>query len=282
MVDSDSDLRQAGGLSLLALRPARFEEQPTMQIPMLPGLGDENLPRVEPRSYGPNGPVWDATDEIFITYDEEGVRAIVTTGADDIWNREHSYQRTGSNRYSALRSLGTVGGRVGQLRRGLANAGANVKRRLPAWAGGTGEYPEIHLDRDREHPRPGPRRRARGRAQDHGEGPDGAERNPWGDTLSGGVPERPVSSAEQRIRSHRHCPGCAGHANTRRSGGGSVLRLANAWLLGWFAVWGGGLDLGFLQYVLLTSLGFWALALLRPVWREFTNADDRYTKGGRR
>lgn len=253
-------------------RVLTLDDAPTqLLVPIVPG--EPLLPWVDPRRYGPNGPVWDATDELYITYDEQGNRVLTTTGEKDIFAAEHSYQRTGSARYDELSDLGSgerAGGRGGRSRPGWANPTAR-------------EHPAVHADRDRNRTGEG---LASGTRDHHPSGRDGAHGAPRHARHSverRRIPQRPDSRAEQRIRSHRHCPGCAGHSNNDRSAWVLLLRALGAWSLGWVAIWTTGLGgLSLAQYFVLTVLGFAAAALVRPVWRELANSQDRQALGGRR
>lgn len=255
---------------------------------ILSTISEQEFPRVEPRRYEYTGPVWDATDEIYITYNEEGERALITTGQEDIWNKEHSYQQTGSPRYRVLRGLAyrAVGvatvlgdrtrGAAGRLRPGVASgAGATG-------AGTDGDQPPVHPDRDGVHPWRGPRGRTRDRVEDNGTGSDGPARHKRDRARRSRVQERPESAFQHEPRSHRHCPGCSGHSRTNRSGWLLAYRAVVGWLIGYLALgYGGGLDISLRQYAVLTVLGLVAAYVFRPVWRELTHAGDRRVKGGR-
>lgn len=216
---------------------------------------------------------FDSTDEMYISYDWEGVRVLVTTGPEDIWNEDHSYQRTGSARYE---TLGAPGGRAG---------GSLVFSPVP---GGDepptadGEYPEVHLDLEGDGAREEP---GGGTDSDHSpsrDGSDGAPRHARHRADRRGIPERSDPGFDQRVRSHRHCPGCAGHGRTSKSGWELSIRTIVAWILGWIVVDTSGVGIGFLQYSTLTFVAVIALIWFRPVWRELINADDRHAKGGQR
>lgn len=264
MVDDDT-------LVLLGLKPSTPNET-TLQIPIVPG---KHMPWVDPRRYGPDGPVWDATDELYITYDEEGHRVLTTTGETAIWTQEHSYQRTGSARYEQLAGL-SGGGGVGGGFGGEPGSGGG------GWADASPrEYPPVHVDRDGDYPGQGPRGGTGPRHQAGGDGAHGAARHARRSATRSRVPERSPGELN-RIRSHRHCPGCNGHDRAERGAGGLILRALAAWIIGWGGIWAAGLGLTLPQYVILTGLGFVAATTFRPVWREWVNAEDRYAKGGRR
>lgn len=265
MVDDDT--------RVLTLEPAPAPNGVTLEVPIIPGA--PLLPWVDPRRYESDGPVWDATDELFITYDPEGNRVLTTTGETDIFATEHSYQRTGSARYDELRNLGGVGGRAGGQRGGSR----------PGWSDPTArEHPPVHAHHNGYHPREG----LDGGTGDHhkagGDGAHGTPRHARHSAARRGVPQRSRAdlAAEQRVRSHRHCPGCSGHANARRSGWGLFGRAIGAWLLVYWGLFTAGVGVTLAQYFILTALGFAAALLFRPVWREFANSEDRHTKGGRR
>ena len=218
--------------------------------------------------------IWDTTDEMYITYNEEGERVLTTTGEDDIWNQTHSYQRAGSSQYDTLSERLELAGAVpaGGVKRSRGigeRARAAIVRLLrgtPPWRRGASVQP----DSDRDDTRSGPGRRARAHSEDHRARVDGATRDArdWSDW--GGVQERP-----NPIRSHRHCPGCSGHDRVFRGTWGLLARAVGAWALGWFAIWSTGLGLEFPQYVILTGMGFFVATLLRPAWREWVYAEDR-------
>lgn len=265
MDDSEHEVRQAGGLALLEL-PAP-PDAVTMEIPTW--LGDEEtIPLVEPRRYGPNGPVWDSTDEIYITYNEDGERDVVTTGDGDIWNKEHSYQRTGSGRYGVLRDLGDRVGAVGsRVRSGWADAATAIQG-----------WPQVRPDRDRDGTGGGPDGGARPGSEDHGARHARPRRDPRRQAERSRVPDRSDGTA----RSHRHCPGCSGHEFARRSWWGVLSRGVIGWFIGWLALVLGGVDIPIGRYFVLTVLGFCAAFIARPFWREFVGSEDRHTRGGRR
>lgn len=253
-------------------------------------ISEQEFPPVEPRRYDEEHPRWDATDEIYITYNEDGERALITTGQEDIWNKEHSYQRTGSPRYRVLKGLAyravgvatVVGdrarGAAGRLRPGVTDGVSVI-------AGGddaAGDQPEVHPDRDGVHPWRGPRRRARDRVEDNGTGSDGVARHTRDRARRSGVQERSEPAFQHEPRSHRHCPGCSGHSRTNRSGWLLAYRAVIGWLIGYLALgYGGGLDISIQRYALLTGLGLLAAYVFRPVWRELAHAEDRRVKGGR-
>ena len=262
----DDSEHGVGGLALLE-QPTR--DAVTMEIPNW--LGDEEtIPLVEPRRYGPDGPVWDSTDEIYITYNEDGERDVVTTGDGDIWNREHSYQRTGSGRYGALRD---IGGRVGGVvRDGWASAATAIQG-----------WPQVRVDRDRDGTGRGPDGGARPGSEDHGARHARPRRDSWRQAERSRVPERSHGGdLHGTARSHRHCPGCSGHEFARRSWWGVFSRGVLGWFIGWLGLVLGGVDISLGRYFILTALGFCAVFIARPVWREFVGSEDRHTRGGRR
>jgi hypothetical protein len=218
---------------------------------------------------------WDATDELYITYNEDGERVITTTGGDQaIWVREHSYQETGSHQYEALADLSgrTDAGAIGGWPSG-ASGGAG--REL----GPTAEYPEVHVGGDGDNARPEPSRGAEG---DHPRGGESAIGAPsyaqhWPD--AGRLPERPDSRA---IRSHRHCPGCTGHRFVNRSFWAIGFKAIGAWVVGWFATVVGGTGISLIQYFSLSTLIFLVAFLIRPLWREFVEFEDAFSNGGQR
>ena len=264
MDDGEYDVRHAGGLALLELPPA--PDAVTMEIPT---WSEDDAPWIEPRRYGADGPVWDATDEIYITY-KDGERDVVTTGDGDIWNKEHSYQRTGSGAYAALRGLGD---RVGELGSRVRTGWTDATTRIQGW-------PQVRPDRNGDDPGRGPDNGARPGPQDHGARHGRTRGDARRHPESVRLPERP--DAGLRTRSHRHCPGCSGHEFARRSWWGVFWRGIFGWLLGYAALVLGGFSLPIGRYFILTSLAFCAAYVFRPLWREFVNAEDRHTRGGRR
>lgn len=276
-------------------RPGSLDLDITAILSTIP---DDEIPRVEPRRYDEKAyPRWDATDEIYITYNEEGERALITTGQEDIWNTEHSYQKTGSPRYSVLRGLAgravgiatVVGdrarGAAGRLRPGVfIDPGDSVGVFVDAGAtGADGDEPSVHPDRHGYHPRRRLGGRTRDRAEDNGTGAHGAARHSRNRAERSGVPERsnPGSPYEHEPRSHRHCPGCSGHSGTNRSGRVLAFRALVGWVIGYLALGYGGLQVTPERYAVLTGLGLLAAYAFRPVWREWTHAEDRRVKGGR-
>lgn len=261
-----------------------MDDVATLQIPVIPG---DSVPWVEPRRVGPDGPVWDATDEIFITYDKECNRVLTTTGQANIFAEEHDYQRTGAAKYESLRDLDPGRSQRGyRLRFGdrVAEAVGPIRNaiRVP-WADVVaGEYPQVHDGRDGDDAGAGPASGARSHSPQPGDGSDGTSRHARDRADRAGVPERP-SGAEQRVRSHRHCAGCTGHARYNSdSGRGFAVRILIAWGLGLIATVLGRFPIDLGQYCVLTAFVPAIAILLRPVWRALVDAGEVRTKGGRR
>jgi len=230
---------------------------------------------VEPRAVMGRS-IWDTTDEMYITYNEEGERVLTTTGEEDIWNQSHSYQRAGSSQYDTISERLELAGAVpaGGVKRsrGIGRRARAAIGRLLRQAKSTlwrGRAP-IQLDSNGDNTRSGPGRRARAHSEDHRARADGTTRDARNWANWGGVQERP-----NPIRSHRHCPGCSGHARVLRGAWGIFGRAIGSWALGWFAIWSTGIGIDLPQYIILTGLGFFAATLFRPVWREWINAEDR-------
>jgi hypothetical protein len=234
----------------------------TVLTPTIPAPGAVELElRIEPRAWANGAPVWDATDEIYIIYDQEGHRASTTQENRQAWDEEWQYQEAGngSPRYEALRGLG-----------GHEDA-PGVRRIRPEWyVGETGESPPVYVDRAGHDT---------GDGSGPGTGTDPQERR---GSAARVVPE--VGDLSDRrsvpIRSHRHCPGCTGHSNTRGGWVWIVARVVGSFFIGYTAIWTAHIGVDFAQYVVLSCFGLIALALIQPAWREYVNDRDRQAKGG--
>jgi hypothetical protein len=253
-------------------------DEPTILISTVPAQAQnvEAWLRMEPRAWTAAGvPVWDTTDEMYITYDQEGNHADSTTSGQEEWDEERKYQQdqaagNSSLRYESLRDLSGADP-------GRNHGGSDRPSIRPEWYGGDGttrEYPSVQNDSDRTDPGAG---FGIGTATDHNGYGAGIARAPGtGDSpLGSGLPERAA------IRSHRHCPGCTGHGNTRGSWVWLLLRDIGAFAVGWLAVYTTKIAINFPQYVILVTLGVICLGLAQPSWREYINSRDRYARGGR-
>lgn len=206
---------------------------------------------VTPRSQGPNGPVWDATDEIYITYDKDLNRVYIATGEHDVWNDERAYQRAGTGRYEDLRDLGD-------------RARVAVGRLRPA--GRAPARPPVRVDHNGNNPGPRPDGGARRGPEYRGGGATPTRRHARSSTDGGRVSQRP----DERTAGwrHRHCGGCTEHGSPNRGWTNLILRAFVAWILGWDGLQLAGVGVPLGRYAILTLTALAVGFLFRPFWRE--------------
>lgn len=254
----------------------------------IPIQTDNGVVLLEPLRWDMDGPVWDSTDEIHITYGPGGQRAKYTTNSEE-WSQERDRALQGyeivrdftSYAYAGERTGGAAAGPVRETggrplpeydrQRAAAAADAIRPERY------TAEWPPVHVGSNGYDPRPGPQGGSRTDHRERGASADGASGVPWDQAGARGLPER----SHTGIRTHRHCPGCSGHANTRGSWLWLATRAAMALVLGWMLIWTNGIDINWYQYLTWSFVGLQIAILFRPVWREMANATDRRTRGGR-
>jgi len=225
------------------------------------------LPVVRPAAFN---------DEIYITYDHEGDRNVVTTGSIPVY-REATWGdvpagsvQEGVPEAADAYAVG-FGGPLGGGRGSVPEEDA----RPTSPGAGTVDHTQVLPIHHGNGAGKGPVRRAGHRVTDSGESPDGAASYRWGTDTGSGLSERATSPRVGRVRPHKHCPGCVGHGGRVHRGWSFGWRGILAVFFGWFAVdaagWAGfpALEgITFPAYLLAVGIGGWAVVLIREAARR--------------
>lgn len=173
------------------------------------------------------------TDEVYITYDRDGRRSLVTTGEHDLTELRPGWYREVTQPYS-----------VRDFQRYLARHGGAARYARLRDGFGPGDDAPVGTDRDGYDAWERYRRGAGAYLGRSGAGSHGARDHRRYSPGRSNVPQpayaRQAFGEQRRIRSHRHCPGCTGHRGVSHGAGLAILRIAGALTVGWGIVWLGG------------------------------------------
>lgn len=211
--------------------------------------------------------------EIYITYGRDGERVLTTTG-EQVWRT--AYQRSGSKAWETLGNpVVTANGSPGTNGDRIANAARRIR---PRWHTDTIEFdPAVYVADSGDNAGDRSNGREGTSPQVSGIGPAGPANETWDSIDGGGLSER------TRIRSHRHCPGCSGHARVYRGNFNLIGRMLLAWIISyagvsWFYDW----DVNPIKYAIGSVFVLYAAQWFRPVWRELGSDHQNVGKVGGR
>lgn len=207
----------------------------TLVVPVVPGVATGTRPEDAVTEELPDitkilSPEKLQTDEVYITYDRDGRRSLVTTGEHDLTELRPGWYREVTQPHS-----------VRDFQRYLARHGGAARYARLRDGFGPGDDAPVGTDRDWDDAWERYRRGAGAYSGRSGAGSHGARNYRRYSPGRSNVPQpayaRQDFGEQRRIRSHRHCPGCTGHDWTAHGQFIGLLRVAAAYGVGWSVVW---------------------------------------------